>query len=129
MKKFKKSQGITLVETIIVMIILSFMAVVCIVLLTSALLTKKESEDAIKQHVALRQAVLAFTREIRIEGFPFIKPYNLDLTTGELSLDDITIAKNIASFDIATDLDTKKAKIYIESTGGQWVTTQIHLRN
>ena len=63
--KKNKLRGFTLIETIVTLALLSVISLVCIGILTSALATRNDMEMKLKDQVALRQAVIAVTSDIR----------------------------------------------------------------
>ena len=125
----KNYRGFSLTETLVTMLILSIVMVACLGLIATALSAKNRSSEAIAEHVALRQALLTITREIREA------PQNIDIISGDLSVDinnqlsradGSVVAKDIREFYIETA--DGRAMINIESTSGQIVKTAIYLR-
>jgi prepilin-type N-terminal cleavage/methylation domain-containing protein len=134
-----KKQGFTVAETLVTMAIISIIAVACLSVLSASLNAKSRSDALIKEHIALRQAVLIVTSEIRKnpeyfanidniadicvkrDGFIWLKIKNKD---------DIAVAEDINKLTIETEGtgNNKKAVITIVSENGQEVTTKIHLR-
>lgn len=134
----KKNNGFTLIEAIVSLAILGIISVVCLNVLTFALSAKSKNDITVKEQVALRQALLTITSEIRKEpnnndsSGPITERYTTGtLTDGMLKrLDGSVIAKDIKSFNIEFDDETNPSKVIItiESINKQKVTTTIHLR-
>ena len=142
--KKKKKRGFTLVETIITMALLSVVSIACIGILSSALAAKGEIDLKLKDQIALRQAILNITSDIRRdpEGFLYFDydgnpqgtgPYTLTnnmiiRATPFFSDEEIpVVAKNIENFSIEV-VPGGKAVLTIRSVGGQEVSTTIFLR-
>ena len=133
----KSIRGFTLIETIVTLAILVIISLICIGILSSAFTARNFSDEAIKEQVALRQAVLAVTSEIRKAPDdagplgPLDERYEvadgmLKRATGDYA--GSVIAKDIADFNIDTGTEPGRALINITSTNGTTVETQIYIR-
>jgi len=132
-----KTRGFTLVETIVTLALLCTISLVCVGILTSALTARNEIEFKLKDQVAIRQAVLGITGDIRknpefSEESPLQDRYELGAGEYEgvlLRVDGTgAVATNIASFAIDTETEPGMAVITVASLNGQRVTTKIFLR-
>jgi len=136
--KTKQGNGFTLVETIITLALLSVISLACIGILTSALSARNDIEIKLKDQIALRQAVLSVTRDIRKDPYedgalgPIQQRYDvvnnklLRTAAGWGALQGSAVAADIAVFDIR--VEDGKAEIQIRSLGGQTVETKIFIR-
>jgi len=136
--KRNRVKGFTLIETIITLVLLCVISLVCIGILTSALSARSDIETKLRDQIALRQAVLAITSEIRIEpeesGPNALGPIANRYYLGEDEYADVlfrkgalgAVATDISAFNIT--INDGRAEIYIRSVGGQVVTTTIFIR-
>ena len=133
-----KDRGFTLVETIVTLILLSVVVIASVGILSSALSARADLEVKLKDQIALRQAVLAVTSDIRKdpnEAGPlgpledrYAVSNNMLIRTGSqwADLQGSALALDIEDFDLKV-IDGR-AMIFIESVGGQQVETSIYLR-
>ena len=137
-----KDRGFTLVELVVTLVLLSLVVFVSVGILSSALTAGSDLEGRLNDQIALRQATLAVTRDIREnpdeEGTlgPLDERYSVEHGMlvrsaeewDELGLRGSALAVDIGSFSIDTTTDPGRAIITIESVRGQIVETRIFLR-
>ncbi|MCL2699847.1 MAG: hypothetical protein FWE68_05990 [Defluviitaleaceae bacterium] len=136
--KRMKNRGFSLVGTMVTLVLLCIISLSCIGILTSVLSAKSDIDLKLKDQVAIRQALLTVTGDIRKDPSedgplgPIAARYGVQngmliRTAGNWgALQGSALAKDIAEFNIT--VDDKIAEISIKSVNGQEVATKIHLR-
>ena len=136
--KMNKSDGFTLVETIVTLVLLCVISLAVIGILTSAMSARSEIETKLKDQIAIRQAVLVVTSDIRKDPYedgslgPMDQRYEvvdnklIRIADGWGDLKGSAVAADIAGFDIR--VEAGRAVIQIQSLGGQIAETRIFLR-
>jgi prepilin-type N-terminal cleavage/methylation domain-containing protein len=147
-RKKNTTHGFTLIEVIVTLALLTSISLACISILSSGLAAKADIDMKLKEQVAIRQVVIAVTRDIRMEPEqngvlgPLAGRYALDGTMLVRSADSwgarqgSVVGQNIADFSIVVDGGDKgdRAIITVQSTGradgtgAHTVQTQIYLR-
>jgi len=138
--KKEKNRGFTLVELIVTIVLFSIVAIASLGILSATMTTRGEIESRLRDQVALRQAIVSITKDIR-EDPEVTPPETLqdrydwrDGYDGVLFRIDESgnyagaVAENLSEFSIDTDNDRGQAVITLKSQGGQEVTTTIYLR-
>ena len=134
--KKDETRGFTLVELIVTLVLFSLVVLVSVGILSSTLSTQSNIEAGLSDQIALRQAVLSITSDIRKNpefdaANPLEARYEFDTTEEGLLLradGSGAVATNIESFSIDTDSDPGRATITLRALGGQEVQTKIYLR-
>ena len=116
--------------------LLSIVVLASVGILSASLSTQSTIEEGLQDQIALRQAVLSITSDIRknpeyTNSNPIQARYELDEENGGILLrvdGSGAVATGIKEFKIDTDTDPGRATITLRSLGGQEVTTKIYLR-
>jgi len=136
--KRTKNRGFSLVGTIVTLVLLCVISLSCIGIVTSVLSAKNDIDAKLKDHVAIRQALLTVTSDIRkdpkddgllgpIESRYGVNNGMLIRTAANWgALQGSAVARDVAEFKIKIDND--RAEITIKSKGGHEVSTKIYLR-
>lgn len=122
------TSGLTLVEVVVSVALVSVISIITLGLVTSAMSAKNRGDALMRDQISMRQALLTITVEIRKtpNGTPVENRYSLDANGMIKRTDDSVVVKNIADFRIT--VANKKATIYIKSINGQEAKTVVHLR-
>jgi len=133
-----KNRGFSLVGTMVTLVLLCVISLACIGILTSALTAKSDIDLKLKDQIAVRQALLIVTGDIRKDPRndgplgPIKDRYGVSngmlvRTSGKWgSLQGSAVAKDVAEFKLK--VEDNRAEIYIKSVNGQEVSTKIYLR-
>jgi prepilin-type N-terminal cleavage/methylation domain-containing protein len=122
-----KKNGFTLLEGIIAIALISVITIGCMGVISSAASLKFRSDDMLEDQIAIKQTLLAVTREIRMDAEAFKNGYTYLPGGGSIVLGNEMVIQHIESCVVGPEVDGK-VKIIVITTQGEQGEAYINLR-
>jgi prepilin-type N-terminal cleavage/methylation domain-containing protein len=136
-KRLKNNKGVTLIELLVAMAVLSLLAMGIITVLSSGLKTYSVNMESTQGQQSMRQAMIQVTKLVRdpaktasvSSGKLYVNGTVLSVASGKLKWGSVVFAgENIASIAAAyADVDKKVIQVDLKSTDGGTLSTKISL--